>query len=440
MSFLIEGTFIHTKKGILEILENHFMLVSAEGKIAYLGKEKPDEKLLSNVKTTYKLSPTEIAIPGFIDCHIHAPQYINSGCGANCELLEWLNKYTFPAESKFNSTTQAEKIYTAVVSRTLSFGTTTASYFATIHKEASILLGKICAKLGQRAFVGKISMDRNSPDYYIEKTQNAIEDEKKFLEEIKPICEKSLVLPVITPRFVPSCTAELMSNLGEMGKKSENKILIQSHLNENESEIALVKELHPESKSYTHVYNDFNLLTDRTILAHCIHMTDSEIDLMVEKGASVAHCPSSNFNLNSGCCDVRYLLQKKLKVGLGTDVSGGPSPSIIDSMRNAIMCSKAIYFEKRKRDKNTKYKHLNVDEVFYLATEGGANALGIGDKVGNFEIGKEFDGLFVDLNKGALDCFGHETAYDLLNKMIFLADDRNIVKVFVQGKIVKNLE
>ena len=133
-------------------------------------------------------------------------------------------------------------------------------------------------------------------------------------------------------------------------------------------------------------------------------------------------------------------MKKKLKVGLGTDVSGGPSPSIIDSMRNAIMCSKAIYFEKRKRDKNTKYKHLNVDEVFYLATEGGANALGIGDKVGNFEIGKEFDGLFVDLNKGALDCFGHETAYDLLNKMIFLADDRNIVKVFVQGKIVKNLE
>ena len=169
-------------------------------------------------------------------------------------------------------------------------------------------------------------------------------------------------------------------------------------------------------------------------------MTEPEIDLMVEKGTSVAHCPSSNFTLTSGCCDVRYLLQKKLKIGLGTDVSGGPSPSIIDSMRNALNCSKAIYFEKRKQDKETKYKPLNIDEVFYLATEGGANALGIGDKVGNFEIGKEFDALFINLNKGALDCFGHESVHDLLDKMVLLADDRNVIKVFVQGKLVKNLE
>ena len=436
MSFLIEGTFIHTKNGILEILENHFMLVSSEGKITYLGKEKPAQELLSNISTTYKLSPTEIIVPGFIDCHIHAPQYVNSGCGVDCELLEWLNKYTFPAESKFNSSSHAEKVYTAVVTRTLSFGSTTACYFATIHKDSSILLGEICAKLGQRAFVGKVSMDRNSPDYYIEKTQDAIDNEKKFLEEIKPLTEKSLVSPVVTPRFVPSCTPELMKNLADMGKN----ILIQSHLNENEGEVAWVKELHPESKSYTHVYNDFNLLTNRTILAHCIHMTEPEIDLMVEKGTSVAHCPSSNFTLTSGCCDVRYLLQKKLKIGLGTDVSGGPSPSIMDSMRNAINCSKAIYFEKRKKDKETKYKPLNIDEVFYLATEGGANALGIGDKVGNFEIGKEFDGLFVNLNKGVLDCFGHESVHDLLDKMVLLADDRNITKVFVKGKIVKNLE
>ena len=160
MSTLIEGTFIHTKNGILEILENHYMLISPEGKISYFSKEKPSLELLSNVSTTYKLSKTELILPGFIDCHIHAPQYVNSGCGLDLQLLEWLNQYTFPAESKFTSKDHAKIIYTAVVSRTLSFGTTTACYFATIHKEASLLLAEICDKLGQRAFIGKVSMDR----------------------------------------------------------------------------------------------------------------------------------------------------------------------------------------------------------------------------------------------------------------------------------------
>ena len=439
MSTLIEGTFIHTKNGILEILENHYMLISPEGKISYFSKEKPSLELLSNVSTTYKLSKTELILPGFIDCHIHAPQYVNSGCGLDLQLLEWLNQYTFPAESKFTSKDHAKIIYTAFVSRTLSFGTTTACYFATIHKEASLLLAEICDKLGQRAFIGKVSMDRNSPDYYIEKTENAIEEEKNFLEKLE-YSENKLINPVITPRFVPTCSAKLMANLGEIGKHYENKILIQSHLNENEGEIELVKELHPESKSYTHVYNDFNLLTNKTILAHCVHMTEPEIDLMKEKGASVAHCPSSNFSLLSGCCDVRYLLEKKIKVGLGTDVSGGPSPSLINCMRNALICSRAIFFDKRKKDKNTTYKPLTAAEVFYLATEGGAKALGIDDRVGNFEIGKDFDGLFVNVNKGAIDCFGQESICDLLDKIVYLADDRNITKVFVRGKIVKNLE
>lgn len=439
MSILIKGTFIHTKKGILEIVENGYMLISEEGKITYFSKEKPSSILLENLSTTYKLSKNELILPGFIDCHIHAPQYINAGCGLDLELLEWLNKYTFPAESKFASYDHANKIYTSVVSRTLSFGTTTACYFATIHNESSILLGKICDKLGQRAFIGKVSMDRNSPEYYIEKTENAIENENDFLEKMKTLMEKNeKVLPVITPRFAISCTPELMKELGNIGKR-EN-ILIQSHLDENEKEISFVRKLHPESKSYTHVYNDFNLLTNRTILAHCIHMTEEEINLIQEKDASVAHCPDSNFNLLSGNCDIRYFLEKGIKVGLGTDVSGGHTPSLLNTMRAALNCSRVIYFEKRKKDKNTKYKPLTVPEVFYLATEGGARALRIDNKVGNFEVGKEFDGLFIDLNRGAVDYFGSESTLDLLHKIIYLADDRNITRVFVKGKIVKNLE
>ena len=415
------------------------MIIASDGKISYFSKEKPPSDLLSNISSTFKLSKTELILPGFIDCHIHAAQYVNAGCCLDCELLEWLNKYTFPSESKFTSLEHAKVVYTKVVSRTLSFGTTTACYLATIHNEASLLLAKTCSELGQRAFIGKVSRDRNSPDYYIEKTEDAINNAKKFIEDMKKIAGSDLVKPVVTPIFLPSCTHELMESLGKMAKEEENGILIQTHLNENENEILWVKELEPESKSYTHAFDNVHLLTKRTILAYCVHMTEEEIDLIKERESSIAHCPDSNFCLISGCCDVRHLLDKKIKVGFGTDVSGGPSPSIFYTMRNAFSCSRALYFEKKKKDKNTDYKPLNVNDVLYLATEGGAKALGIDDKVGNFEIGKEFDGLFVNLTKGSIDCFGHETIHDLLEKFVYLGDDRNVEKVFVKGKIVKDL-
>lgn len=427
MSQLFHGTFVHTVDGKLEILENTYMHVK-DGKIEYIGKDKPAFE-----GEIQEFGENKLIMPGLIDCHIHAPQYVFAGCGFDLPLLEWLNTYTFPAESKFKEVDYAKRIYKAVVDRTLSSGTTTACYFATIHTPASHFLAEECKKRGQRAFIGKVSMDRNSPDFYIETTEDAISKAKEFVDSFKD--PESIVQPIVTPRFVPTCTPALMKGLHEIIEKHPH-CLIQSHVSENLGEIAWVKELHPECPNYTSVYEEFGLLNQHTILAHGVHLTDEELKLLAKTGGAIAHCPSSNFMLYSGICDVRRLLDAGVKVGLGTDVAGGPSPSMIHAMQNALICSRANLFQHRKDGQE--YKPLETADVFYLATEGGANALSIGDKVGNFKVGKEFDAIVADMNTGLCDCFTKEKTTDLLDKFVQRADDRNIIRVYVRGNLVKS--
>ena len=428
MAQLFHGTFIHTIDGKLQILQDSYVLVE-NGIIKSVSKEKPagDYELIET-------KPNQMIIPGLVDTHIHAPQYVFAGCGFDLPLLEWLNTYTFPAEAKFSDVEHARKVYEAVVDRTLAHGTTTACYFATLWTESSKLLAEICKKRGQRAFVGKVSMDRNSPDNYIEKTDDAIKNAAEFVDNFSG---NDLVQPIVTPRFVPTCTPELMKSLNGITKKHPG-ILIQSHVCENEGEISWVKELHPECPNYTSVYDEFGLLNEHTVLAHGVHLNDDEIKLLAKTGAAIAHCPSSNFMLYSGIADVRKLLDGGVKVGLGTDVAGGPSPSIIDSMRNALICSRSQLFQHRKEGKE--YKPLETPDVFALATERGAEVLNLGDKIGNFVVGKQFDALVVDMTKGVCDCFCDEKPTDLLDKFVQRADDRNIIRVYVNGKLVKKLE
>lgn len=425
MSFVVHGNFVHTVDRKLQILEDSYMLV-VDGKIASISSEKP-----SGDYEVVETEKQQLILPGFVDTHIHAPQYVFAGCGLDLPLLEWLNKYTFPAETKFSSMEHAQRVYEALLQKTVAHGTTTACYFATIWTESSKLLAKLCQEHGQRAFVGKVSMDRNSPPTYCEETSAAIKSAQEFVEEFP---ETEFVKPIITPRFVPTCTSELMNSLSDIQKKHPD-LLIQSHVDENLGEIAWVKELHPESASYTAAYDDHGLLGHNTILAHACHMTDIELDLMAERGASIAHCPSSNFQLYSGALDVRNAQAHNVTVGLGTDVAGGPSPSMIDSMRNALICSRTILF--LKRQKGEEYTPLTVPEVLALATEEGAKALGLGDKIGNFIVGKDFDAVIADPSRGAGDVFGEESISDLLEKFVQRGDDRNIAKVFVKGKCIK---
>ncbi len=488
--FLIKGALLHSLSlEELEIIPNGILLVEKlSGKIAYIGDEK--QRSVSQALDSLSLSESQIAriielgegqflVPGFVDVHTHAPQYLNCGIGIDEPLLQWLDKYTFPAESKCSNLNFAKHIYEKCVQRHLQNGTTTCVYFATIHKEASLLLADTCRAKKQRAFIGKVNMDRNAPDFYIETTEDSIKETEEFikslLQETESKTKSSLVQPIITPRFVPTCTPQLMKALGDITEKYPS-ILVQSHVSENWSETLWVKELHPECDSYLEVYDQYGLLpSKRTIMAHAVHMGHKEIQLMKEKEVLIAHCPLSNFTLKSGICNVRQMLNNGIKVALGTDCSGGYSPSMLNAIRNTLIASQAntihhrddlnvqkqleeVLIGKEPDYEKTNKLILSLEEIFYLATLGGADGIGLSEVTGNFSVGKEFDALLIDLNaeNSPLDAFcdswkPHEMysssndTYIIqkeklklyLQRFLLLGDDRNIKHIFVQGSMVK---
>lgn len=459
MKRLFFGTFIHSKSiKQVEILTDYVLQVSENGKIQNLLPKVDFEKLKENFDDFEKvyLKESQFMIPGMIDTHIHAPQYINSGLGTDLPLLDWLKKYTFPKETKFKDLNFAKDVYEKVVKRLIKNGTTTVCYFGTIHLEASILLSDICQKYGQRAFIGKVCMDQNSPDDYIEKTQESIEKTKEFVEKV---LEKSdgLIQPIITPRFAPTCSLDLMKGISKIAR--DYKVPIQTHLSENKAECQWVKELFPNHKSYTDVYDDCGLLTDKTILAHGIWLSKDELNTIKKRGSSISHCPLSNYTIDSGCLNVRRLLKNEIKTSLGTDCSGGYSTSMLCCIRNTINCSHSISFMLRDEkdldleiqnilDKKSKldvpeYSPLSYHEAFYLATMGGAESLGMQDLIGNFKIEKDFDALLIDVDvkDSAFDSFidefkGDDKYSSIFQRFLLLGDDRNILNVFIKGKKV----
>ena len=370
-------------------------------------------------------------VPGLIDTHAHAPQYAQLGTGTDLPLLEWLNKYTFPTESRFADPVFARRVYSDAVRRTLRNGTTSCVWFASLHLEASKVLVDVCSELGQHAFVGKVCMDRNSPDHYREPSaQASLAATREFVAYARARDGGlGLVTPIVTPRFAISCSSELMRGLGELA--AELGLPIQSHIGENCSEISFTHELHPENKHYADVYHSRGLLTSRTIMAHAVHLSDAELDQFAQAGAGASHCPRSNLTLCSGLAPVRKLQKRGIKVGLGTDMSGGPSASMWDAMRGAIETSVAVSFS----DPNS--APLSYKEAFYLATMGGASLLCMEDRVGSLEPGKWFNAQIVNPHVH-LDTYGTETTADLFQKCFYLLDDRNIEEVYVKGRKVIN--
>jgi guanine deaminase len=316
--------------------------------------------------------------------------------------------------------------------------------------EASKVLADVVAALGQRGYVGKVNMDRNAPPALTEDTATSIKHTREFVDYVLAK-ENELLTPVITPRFVPSTSSSLMRALSEISREHSPKLPVQSHLSENCAEIEWVKSMHPECKSYADVYDHHGLLHDRSYMAHCVHCVSDERELLRTRGTAVIHCANSNFSLSSGVLNVRRLLDEGLTVGLGTDVSGGHSPSMLDAIRQAVVASKMVSIghgtdpdgDDSRASKTRNYAPLSFAEAFHLATVGGADALGLGDKVGNFAVGKDFDALVVDpyVAGGPLDA-PHDAvdARDALHafqKFLFLGDDRNIESIFVAGKPVK---
>ncbi|XP_055373875.1 guanine deaminase [Condylostylus longicornis] len=416
-----------------------FIIVTDDGKIKAYGNDS--KKWKENVDANepveiIKLSKTQFLMPGFVDCHIHGPQFPQIGLGLDLPLLGWLNKYTFPLESKYNDEVFAAKVYEKVVNTTIRNGTTFASYFGSNHTNGTIILAKEAVKQGQRALVGKVCSNQNCPAFYIENTDESISETEKFIKQITEL-KNELVKPIITPRFAVSCSMDLMKSLAEIAK-SKN-LHIQSHISENLDEIKFVKELFGE-KTYSEVYDEAGLMTDKTIMAHAVHLEDSELNLFVKNKTSIAHCPSSNNNLGSGRCNVQRLLSKGIKVGLGTDVSGGNSPSILNEILRAMEVSHHIAFN------DSKHKVINFKNAIYLATLAGAEALAMDNVTGNFKVGKDFDALLIDIDILPIvniEIPREETPspeanfIEMIQKFIYTGDDRNIIKVFVKGNNIK---
>jgi guanine deaminase len=283
------------------------------------------------------------------------------------------------------------------------------------------------------------------PEYYKDASpESALADTKANIAHCFSIDpEQKLISPIITPRFAPSCTEELLSSLGTLVK--ETNLPIQTHISENTSEVSLVRELFPNHASYSAVYDAHGLLTPRTVLAHAIHLSPEEIALVKSRGASVSHCPTSNSYLGSGICPVRELLDAGITVGLGTDVSGGFSPSVLHSAREAGGVSRLRTAFCPPGTETERLKLANA-EVLYMATRGGAKCLGQEDKVGAFEVGKEWDAQAVDLGaivgpegqggRGGVALWGGEGWEERIAKWIFTGDERNTTAVWVSGRLV----
>lgn len=391
------------------------------------------------------------------DTHIHASQYPNVGIFGDSSLLEWLKKYTFPLEESLKDPARARQVYTRVIRKTLSHGTTCAAYYATINVPSTNLLADLCHIAGQRALVGRVCMNQNSPDDYKDASvESAIADTRASIEHIRSIDPAmTLVRPIITPRFAPACTVDLMRQLGELAK--ETGLPIQTHISENTAEIALVRDLFPPSvtgaadDTYAAVYDAFGLLTERTILGHAVYLTDSEAELVARRKAKISHCPCSNSALTSGNAHVRrQFLDRGIACGLGTDMSGGYSPSVLEAARQAALVSRAVVLSGNGEGKRDDGAALSVDEVLYLATRGGAEVVGLADKVGAFEVGMEWDAQLIGLSMvgedgevkggdnegGDVDIFGWEEWPNRVAKWVYNGDDRNTKKVWVKGRLV----
>ena len=406
-----------------EVLENGYVAVGADGCVTGVAAD-----LASLDSTDAEIIDFGdcLLIPAMNDLHVHAPQYRNQGIAMDLELLPWLQNYTFPEEMKYADMAYAERMYRRFVRDLWRFGTMRACVFATIHTDSTRLLMRLFQEAGMGALVGKVGMNRNCPEGLSERVDDMVAGYESLISEFngEPM---SLVRPIITPRFIPSCSSEMLQACGQLADKYQ--LPVQSHLSENKDEIAWVQELEPESTSYGDAYDRYGLFGQTpTIMAHCVWTDGDELALMKRRGVVVAHCPTSNFNVASGMAPIRRFLDEGLQVGLGSDISGGHDLNIFRMMVYAIQVSKMHYQQNHER------AFLSLSEAFWIATKSAGRFFG---RVGSFEPGYEFDALVID--DGDLN-HDHYSLLHRLERYIYLGDDRQILHRFCRGKEIHKPE
>lgn len=418
MLTIIKGNIISAEKlGEIEIVENGY-LVAKDGVIQGIFKALPNEYKNEKVDDY----GNDLVIQAFSDMHLHAPQYAMLGMGMDLPLLDWLNTYTFPTEANFKNTELARKIYKDLAEKLISNGTTRVCMFSSMHADSTIVLMEELEKVGVTGYVGKVNMDRNGGVDLEETTEESINETKRWLEACKKF---KYIKPIITPRFTPSCTNELMAELGKIAK--ENKLPIQSHLSENKGEIAWVKELHPDCPEYWETYQKYDMWNNKTLMAHCVHSSQREMDAIKNAGVYVVHCASSNENLTSGYAQIRKMLNQNIKVVLGSDIAGGDHLSMFDNVTATIRASKARGI---MDDYQTPF--LTVEEAFYLGT---SSANSFFDEKPGFAKGNELHAIVV--NDEELPKVRDLSIKERFERCMYLRQANGIKAVYSVGRKVK---
>ncbi len=362
----------------------------------------------------------KLILPGLIDCHVHFPQLdIIASYGE--QLLDWLERYAYPAEMRFADIDYARDAAAFFVDELLRNGTTTAAVFATVHAHSAEVLFEAAAERDMRLIAGKVLMDRNCPRKLRDTPDSAYADSRALIEKWHG---NGRLGYAITPRFALTSSEVQLAAAGKLAGEFPDT-WIHTHLSENHAEIAEVKKQFPGRANYLDVYDHFGLVRERSIFAHCLHLDGGERERLAECGGAIAFCPTSNLFLGSGLFDLRAMTEARLRVGIGSDVGGGTSLSLLQTLGEAY---KVLQLQ---------HQDLPPARALYLATLGGARALYLDDRVGNFVPGKEADFVVIDpgasrLSQRRLQSSGD--AAETLFALLYLGDERHIAETFVNGK------
>ncbi|OCH85591.1 Metallo-dependent hydrolase [Obba rivulosa] len=459
---LLVGDLVHCPSlGELQILRHHLIVVDPQGRISYIAPAQLLESAKVIEAASEPVTPLprgSFLVPSFCDLHLHAPQFLYQGTGLHLPLMEWLDAYAYKAEEILDADPAlAERVYKRLAVRLIESGTGSVLFFGTIKSETNLILARVMQAAGVRAFVGKLSMDISSRPTYVEKSaEDSLSAARRFIDDCYsqvahlPAHER-LIQPVITPRFIPTCSDKLLSGLGALA--AERSVTVQSHMAESHDEVGWVKQ--ERKQDDIDIFEEAGLLTTRTVQAHCTFLDSPSLERMQKSGAAVAHCPLSNSYFSQESFRLREALQRGVKVGLGTDIAGGYSIDIMNSMRQAVIVSRMregtrlLASGSAEEDQEAMPVSIDWKESLYLATRGGAHALGLSGGV--FSIGASFDAQCIHIRDlttgqgiGALDFFDDapqiadewDIDEEVIEKWWSLGDGRNRYAMWVQGREV----
>lgn len=358
-----------------------------------------------------------LIIPAFSDLHIHASQYFQRGLGMDKLLFDWLNDYTFPQEARFSNESYARAAYSALTDDFIRHGTFHASLFATIHTDATGILFDLLEEKGISAFVGKVNMDRNSPAFLCETTKESLCETERFLSDHSG---NGKVRPIITPRFAPTCSEELLRGLGKLAQQYHCPM--QTHLVESREQVSYTMSLFPDYASDAEIYQRTGLMENLSILAHVIFPMAGDLEILKQTNSVCVHCPDATANITAGIMPLVWLADQGISIALGSDVGGGHGIAVYRQIARAIQLSKLKQFYEPEQQRVT------LARAFYHATKAGGSVFG---NVGSLESGYRFDALVLE---GLSDAEYSLPSIERLERFCYIGDDRNITERYLAGK------